>query len=398
MKKMTYEEFIDNHHQGKVDIGVDNTSALILVKALPMRYYAAHLFWSWVCFLSIPTFICIAIFFEVIAGILLLFIVTPLIWLSTRKSAAQFILNHAIDNKDFFNILVKGDLLTFRFHDGEVAYDHGDYRTAFEKLQPLAEQGHTGAQHCLGAMYANGAGVIQDDIEAIKWIRKAAEQGHDRAQCNLGVMYANGRGVRKDDVEAVEWYRKAAEQNFNEAQHLLSAMYALGRGVIQDDVEAAKWTHKAAEQGHEEAQHLLSLLYREGKGVTQDDVEAAKWTRKAAEQGHEEAQHNLGVMYSNGQGIEKDDVEAVKWYRKAAEQGYDLAKKNLRIITKINSILETGDGSEEHPYIVSDVSEEYLILQHFNKRPTLQAVLETEDGKLMDMITCEDETYYFKLK
>ena len=290
MKKMTYEKFIDNHHQGKVDIGVDNTTALILVKALPMRYYAAHLFWSWVSFLSIPTFIYIAIFHHWLTGILLLFIVTPLIWLSTRKSAAQFILNHAKDNKDFFNTLVKGDLLTFRFHDGEVAYDHGDYKTAFEKLQPLAEQGHTGAQHCLGAMYANGAGVIQDDIEAIKWIRKAAEQGHD------------------------------------------------------------------------------------------------------------EAQHNLGVMYANGQGIEKDNVEAVKWYRKAAEQGYDLAKKNLRIITKIKSILETGDGSEEHPYIVSDVSEEYLILQHFNKRPTLQAVLETEDGKLMDIITCEDETYYFKLK
>lgn len=64
----------------------------------------------------------------------------------------------------------------------------------------------------------------------------------------------------------------------------------------------------------------------------------------------------------------------------------------------INSILATGDGSKERPYIVSAIQQEYLILNHFNKRPTLQAVLETEDGKLMDMITCEDETYYFKLK
>jgi TPR repeat protein len=36
-------------------------------------------------------------------------------------------------------------------------------------------------------------GVVQDDVEAVKWFRKAAEQGYPAAQDNLGWMYKNGR-------------------------------------------------------------------------------------------------------------------------------------------------------------------------------------------------------------
>ena len=59
----------------------------------------------------------------------------------------------------------------------------------------------------------NGQGVAKDEVEAVKWYRKAAEQNDADAQNNLGVCYANGQGVAKDEVEAVKWYRKAAEQN-----------------------------------------------------------------------------------------------------------------------------------------------------------------------------------------
>ena len=62
-----------------------------------------------------------------------------------------------------------------------------------------AAQGDAGAQYNIGFMYANGAGVPQDDVEAVRWYRLAAEQGLARAQYNIGVMYANGRGVPQDD-------------------------------------------------------------------------------------------------------------------------------------------------------------------------------------------------------
>ena len=61
---MTYEEFVEKNSQNKVSAGIDNTVALILIKQLPKRYRAAHLFWSWIWVLSIPAFICVAIFYK----------------------------------------------------------------------------------------------------------------------------------------------------------------------------------------------------------------------------------------------------------------------------------------------------------------------------------------------
>jgi TPR repeat protein len=87
-------------------------------------------------------------------------------------------------------------------------------------------------------MYANGRGVPQDYVEAVKWYRKAVEQGNAGAQFNLGVMYANGRGVPQDDAGAVGWWRKAAEQDHASAQFNLGVMYHYGQGVPQDDVQA----------------------------------------------------------------------------------------------------------------------------------------------------------------
>jgi hypothetical protein len=44
--------------------------------------------------------------------------------------------------------------------------------------------------------------------------------------------------VTKDEVEAVKWYRKAAEQGDAQAQHFLGLAYELGEGVAKDDIEA----------------------------------------------------------------------------------------------------------------------------------------------------------------
>jgi len=38
----------------------------------------------------------------------------------------------------------------------------------------------------------------------------------------LGLCYDYGIGVDKDEIEAVKWYRKAAEQGYSNAQYNLS--------------------------------------------------------------------------------------------------------------------------------------------------------------------------------
>ena len=50
-------------------------------------------------------------------------------------------------------------------------------QTLFESTKELAEMGSAVFQNDLGVMYANGEGVPQNDVEAVKWYRLAAEQG-----------------------------------------------------------------------------------------------------------------------------------------------------------------------------------------------------------------------------
>src|SRR4029453_18738660 len=95
-------------------------------------------------------------------------------------------------------------------NDGQVAYNRGDYPTALRIWGDLADQGVATAQVRLGLMHARGHGTPRDDVEAVKWYRKAAEQGFAMAQDNLGVTYRDGRGVTQDPGIAVDWFRKAS--------------------------------------------------------------------------------------------------------------------------------------------------------------------------------------------
>ena len=61
------------------------------------------------------------------------------------------------------------------FQDATDAYNKGDFKTAFNEIKPLAEQGNADAQYNLGVMYANGEGVLKDLSKAKYWIKKAYE-------------------------------------------------------------------------------------------------------------------------------------------------------------------------------------------------------------------------------
>jgi len=154
------------------------------------------------------------------------------------------------------------------FEDGVAAYQRGDYGAALGLWKPLAEQGDASAQKNLGDMYRFGQGVPWDNIEAVKWFRKAADQGLAQAQDSLGYMYQFGHGLDKDYAEAFRWYHKAAVQGLSEAQTQLGFAYANGRGVPRDDVEAVKWFRKAADQGNLLAQSsLIEIFSKNGWGT-----------------------------------------------------------------------------------------------------------------------------------
>jgi TPR repeat protein len=194
--------------------------------------------------------------------------------------------------------------------------------TAFIELKVKAEKGDAISQNALGMCFE----MVKDDIEAIKWFRKAAEQNYTVAQFQLGWCYEHGLGVRTDYAESLRWYRKAADQNYAYAQFNLGNCYANGVGVAKNYMEATKWYRKAAEQKYASAEYNLGLSYLKGLGVETNNIEAVKWFRKAAEQNVAPAQFNLGCCYVNGDGVPKDYSEAFKWHFKAADQGEPVAQ------------------------------------------------------------------------
>ena len=53
-------------------------------------------------------------------------------------------------------------------------------------LREQADKGDADSQFYLGLSYAEGNGVPQDSVEAVKWLRKSAEQGDADGQVWLG--------------------------------------------------------------------------------------------------------------------------------------------------------------------------------------------------------------------
>ena len=107
---------------------------------------------------------------------------------------------------------------------------------------------------------------------------RCVEQGHAGAQSALGLKYASGAGVPEDDVEAVRWYRLAAEQGYAEAQWLLGTMYGDGDGVPEDDVLAYMWFMLSGAQGHGSAQESKDII--EGRMSREQIAEAQRLSRE----------------------------------------------------------------------------------------------------------------------
>ena len=84
-------------------------------------------------------------------------------------------------------------------------------------------------------------GTLKDDLEAVRWYRRAAGQGHEVAQGFLGRMYTNGEGVPQDLVLAHMWYNIAGANGLDveiafEATERLEAMMTPRRHQPRDGV------------------------------------------------------------------------------------------------------------------------------------------------------------------
>jgi uncharacterized protein len=93
-------------------------------------------------------------------------------------------------------------------------------------------------------------------------VRAKAEKGDAQSQCELGVAFALGRlGVPKDEVEAVKWWRKAAQGGDVNALNAFAWTLATSENSgIRDGSNAVVFAEKAVVAGnHKNAAELDTL-------------------------------------------------------------------------------------------------------------------------------------------
>ncbi|WP_291842218.1 tetratricopeptide repeat protein [Bradyrhizobium sp.] len=161
-------------------------------------------------------------------------------------------------------------------------------------------------------------------------LQYAAEGGHPVAQWKLGRMYADGDGVIQDDLRAFEYFSRIANAHAEDspsapqATIVANAFVALGRyylnGIpnskIKADTERARemFSYAASYFGNADAQYDLARLYLKTPDASRDDFRyGARWLGLAAQKGQHQAQAMLGQMLFNGDRLPRQAARGLMW-------------------------------------------------------------------------------------
>lgn len=96
------------------------------------------------------------------------------------------------------------------------------FSAEMEPLLMQASMGHAEAQAELGQMFCL---ADRSDLGAY-WLQQAAERGSADAMQWLAVLSARGLGIAKDDVESLRWLRRAAQLGHAIAREQLGGLRA----------------------------------------------------------------------------------------------------------------------------------------------------------------------------
>ena len=174
---------------------------------------------------------------------------------------------------------------------------------------------------------APATAVVAPSLNSLQY---AAEGGHPVAQWKLGRMYADGDGVIQDDLRAFEYFSRIANAHAEDspsapqATIVANAFVALGRyylnGIpnskIKADTERARemFSYAASYFGNADAQYDLARLYLKTPDASRDDFRyGARWLGLAAQKGQHQAQAMLGQMLFNGDRLPPQRARGLMW-------------------------------------------------------------------------------------
>jgi hypothetical protein len=178
----------------------------------------------------------------------------------------------------------------------------------------------------------NGAtgSTTPDATTSLTALQYAAEGGHPIAQWKLGRMYADGNGVVQDDLRAFEYFSRIANAHAEDspsapqASIVANAFVALGRyylsGIpnskVTSDPDRARemFSYAASYFGNADAQYDLARLYLKTPDASRDDFTyGARWLGLAAQKGQHQAQALLGQMLFNGERLPRQAARGLMW-------------------------------------------------------------------------------------
>ena len=166
------------------------------------------------------------------------------------------------------------------------AWQRADYAGAVAIWRPLAEKGDADAEFNLAQAYRLGRGVPTNLSAAKTWFERAASQGHVDAQTTLGLLlFQNG-----DQLNGLKWLKKAADQGEPRALLVYGTALVNGDSVTQDPVLGYAYVSRSAAQGLQAAKETLEQLdqilpiadRKRGVQIARDLAKAAPAPRSAA--------------------------------------------------------------------------------------------------------------------
>jgi hypothetical protein len=203
----------------------------------------------------------------------------------------------------------------------------------------------------LGAAYADGRGVVQDDVQAHKWLDLATSRPSDENR-EQAIRTRDGIAARMTIEQITEAQRLArardAEVALRERTEREAEARLKDRRALAEAEAELEERRRLAEQGDVIEQFFLGLMLRVGREFPKDEVEAAHWLRRAADQGMASAHYVLGLLLTSHSTTEPlhtspipperlermsireqlqiedelEHAEALRWFRSAADGGY----------------------------------------------------------------------------
>ena len=178
---------------------------------------------------------------------------------------------------------------------------------------------------------ANRIGLIYNGqknyVKQVEWWKKSAEEGYDWGMSNLGMCYRDGAGVQEDQEQAIAWFQKAYELHGDAAGDAANQIGVIYHGQ-KNYVKQVEWYKKSAEEGYDWGMYNLAGCYRDGAGVQEDQEQAIAWFQKSYELHGDaagDAANRIGVIYYK----QGNNAKEFEWMNNGAKEGFDWCMSNL---------------------------------------------------------------------